>query len=86
MKRTKFFFLSALGLIALALLFSSCKDKESPGIASAESGYRDLYSDTWVASDALGRKMPSFEEAGPVKNDQRRIAGIFYLTWHIRIE
>ncbi len=44
--------------------------------------YRDLYSDTWVASDALGRTMPSYEEVGPVKEDQRRITGIFYITWH----
>jgi hypothetical protein len=46
------------------------------------TGYRDLYADTWVASDALGRKMPSFEEVGPVKKDQRRVTGIFYITWH----
>ena len=44
--------------------------------------YRDLFSDTWVGSDALGRKMPSFQEVGPVKNDQRRVVGIFYITWH----
>lgn len=44
--------------------------------------YRDIYPDTWVASDALGRTMPSFEETGPVKTDQRHIAGIFYITWH----
>ncbi len=43
---------------------------------------RDLYSDTWVASDALGRKMPTFEMVGPVKNDQTRVVGIFYITWH----
>ena len=43
---------------------------------------RDLYADTWVATDALGRMMPDFVEAGPVKNDQRRVVGIFYLTWH----
>ena len=44
--------------------------------------YRDILSDTWVANDAIGRKMPSFEEVGPVKKDQRRIASIFYITWH----
>ncbi|MEI7901932.1 MAG: hypothetical protein WCK89_16895 [bacterium] len=36
-------------------------------------GYRDVYADTWVAQDALGRNMPSFSEAGPVKTDQRRV-------------
>ncbi|MGY3054711.1 hypothetical protein ACVWYG_002920 [Pedobacter sp. UYEF25] len=47
-----------------------------------ENYYRDIYSDTWVASDALGRKMPTFTEVGPVKKDQRRIVSIFYITWH----
>ena len=44
--------------------------------------YRDLFSDTWVATDALGRKMPLHDEVGPVKTDQRRVVGIFYITWH----
>jgi hypothetical protein len=46
------------------------------------TAYRDLYEDTWVATDALGRQMPSFEEVGAVKKDQRRVTGIFYITWH----
>ncbi len=49
----------------------------------AEPSYRDLYPDSWVATDALGRTMPDYSEAGPVKNDQRRIVGIFYITWHV---
>ena len=44
--------------------------------------YRDLFSDTWVASDALGRKMPTFEEVGFVKSDKKRAVSIFYITWH----
>jgi hypothetical protein len=44
--------------------------------------YRDLYPDTWVATDALGRTMPDYSVAGPVKEDQRRVVGIFYITWH----
>lgn len=44
--------------------------------------YRDLYADTWVATDALGRTMPGLQEAGPVKKDQRRVVSIFYITWH----
>ena len=43
---------------------------------------RDIYSDTWAGTDALGRHMPDYTEAGPVKTDQRRIVGIFYITWH----
>lgn len=43
---------------------------------------RDLYSDTWVATDAIGRTMPTNAETGDVKNDKRRVVGIFYITWH----
>lgn len=55
---------------------------QSADSASTENFYRDLYTDTWVATDALGRKMPSYDEAGPVKKDQKRIVSIFYITWH----
>ena len=48
----------------------------------ADSAVRDIYSDTWVGSDALGRTMPGLAEVGPVKKDQRRVVGIFYITWH----
>ena len=44
--------------------------------------YRDIYPDTWVATDALGRTMPGTTEAGPLKTGQRRVVGIFYITWH----
>ena len=47
-----------------------------------ESPYRDLYTDTWVATDALGREMPGFQKVGPLKEDKRRDVGIFYVTWH----
>lgn len=47
-----------------------------------EPYYRDLYADTWVATDALGRTMPDLAEVGPVKEGQRRVVGIFYITWH----
>ncbi len=43
---------------------------------------QDLMSDTWVATDALGRCMPSYEAAGPVKTDKPHVVGIFYITWH----
>ncbi|MDR3267501.1 MAG: hypothetical protein LBT83_00315 [Tannerella sp.] len=44
--------------------------------------YRDIFPDTWVATDALGRAMPGMSETGLLKNDQRRVVGIFYITWH----
>jgi hypothetical protein len=49
-----------------------------PGSAAV----RDIYADTWVGVDGLGRSMPTYEAVGPVKNDQRRVTGIFYVTWH----
>lgn len=59
------------------------QDNESTKINNGEETYyRDIYADTWVATDALGRKMPNYDEVGPIKNDQRRIVGIFYITWH----
>lgn len=45
-------------------------------------GQTDLMSDTWVATDALGRTMPTTGEAGHQKTDHRRVVGIFYITWH----
>jgi hypothetical protein len=44
--------------------------------------YRDIFPDTWVATDDLGRSMPGISEAGAVKTGQRRVTGIFYITWH----
>ena len=44
--------------------------------------FRDIYSDTWVASDGLGREMPTMHSTGPLKTDQKRVTGIFYITWH----
>ena len=42
----------------------------------------DLMSDTWVATDALGREMPQIDSVGFTKDDQRRVVGMFYITWH----
>lgn len=53
-----------------------------PDTTGSRNYYRDLYADTWVASDALGRTMPGLQEAGPVKKDQQRVVGMFYITWH----
>ena len=73
-------------LLATSLLFLSCglshKAQKEGAVIENESYYRDLYSDTWVATDGVGREMPDYEEVGPVKKDQRRVVGIFYITWH----
>jgi len=63
-------------LLAIVLLAAS-------GLAHAgEPAFRDLYADTWVATDALGRTMPTVAGVGPVKTDQLRVVSIFYITWH----
>ena len=37
--------------------------------------------DTWVATDALGRVMPTSADT-KLKSDRKRTVGIFYVTWH----
>ncbi len=51
-------------------------------IKEKKNTYRDLYADTWVATDALGRTMPGITIAGPLKKDKQRVVGMFYITWH----
>ncbi|MBN2295548.1 MAG: hypothetical protein JXM70_24170 [Pirellulales bacterium] len=38
-------------------------------------------SDTWAATDALGRKLPASREVGTPKED--KIVAMFYWTWHV---
>jgi hypothetical protein len=40
---------------------------------------RDLLSDTWVATDALGRSLPVGEEVGPPRT--KKFVGVFYFLW-----
>jgi hypothetical protein len=51
------------------------------GAFTPKNEARDLFADTWVATDALGRQVPGFAECGPVKPD--KWVGIFYWTWHV---
>ena len=46
----------------------------------AQAPAHDLFSDTWVATDALGRSQPALAETGPPRAD--KFVGIFYWTWH----
>ncbi len=45
----------------------------------AGAAERDLASDTWSATDALGRTLPGFDECGSLRKD--RFVGIFYFIW-----
>jgi hypothetical protein len=40
----------------------------------------DLQSDTWVATDALGRSLPVADEVGPPRVN--KYVGVFYFLWH----
>lgn len=52
-------------------------------ITTAQENTQDLWSDTWVATDGLGRIMPTSQEVN-LKTDKPRTVGIFYVTWHTR--
>ena len=64
-------------LLALGGLLATYTARPADG-----PSYRDLFPDTWVGQDALGRRLPTTAEVGPVKSDHRRVVGIFYITWH----
>ena len=70
-------------LLSAALLLSSLSlYAQGTPEPDAEGDPADLMSDTWVATDALGRTMPGVDSVGVVRHDQRRVVGIFYVTWH----
>ncbi len=48
--------------------------------SSADSTNKiDTFSDTWVGCDALGRKLPTYNEVGLPRQD--RYVGVFYFLW-----
>ena len=44
-----------------------------------DTSFRDSYSDTWVATDDLGRSLPLADDAGLPRDD--KTVGIFYFLW-----
>ena len=78
-----------LSLVVIASVAVSCAgpardtaDSRGPETLRDSTGCVDLFPDTWVATDALGRTMPGIDSVGPVKEDRQRVVGIFYITWH----
>ncbi|MBV9850111.1 MAG: hypothetical protein JO250_10600 [Armatimonadetes bacterium] len=69
--------LSALALGGLALLPAPLRAQQNVPQAP---GVRDLQSDTWVATDALGRTLPTAAETRRPRKD--KFVGIFYFLWH----
>lgn len=86
MKFANTLYLNQLRIFALTVLLvlSGCGNQKETILSNTEGdeSYWDVYPDTWVATDALGRTMPGQEDVGNVKNDKRRVVGIFYITWH----
>jgi hypothetical protein len=62
------------GVCLALLLFARC-----PALANGAPVW-DTMSDTWAATDALGRTLPNASQAGPPRAD--RTVGIFYFLWH----
>jgi hypothetical protein len=63
------------------LLFAASAFSVAEAQVQKENYYRDIYPDTWVATDDVGRVMPTSDDA-PLKSDKERTVGIFYVTWH----
>ncbi len=67
-------------LVLLLIFWASAQSAEIEiGLVELDSEYRDLYSDTWVATDALGRELPGFKQCGAAGDD--KTVGMFYFTW-----
>lgn len=49
-------------------------------VVNATAAMVDPLADTWVATDALGRKVPTFPDVPAPRAD--RTVGIFYFLWH----
>ncbi|MBN2307505.1 MAG: hypothetical protein JXR94_00955 [Candidatus Hydrogenedentes bacterium] len=70
-------------LAAAAVALAGCSTVQPAPVAEyAGQPYTDgdVFADTWVATDALGRTQPGSDEAGPPRDD--KWVGIFYWTWH----
>ncbi len=48
--------------------------------ATKDFKLKDTYSDTWSATDLLGRKLIDYQKAGKFNPDKQ--VGLFYWTWH----
>ncbi|RLD10012.1 MAG: hypothetical protein DRI44_07145 [Chlamydiae bacterium] len=59
-----------------------CLKSEGIEKISAAPNYRDIFPDTWVGDDALGRVVPDWQMVGLPKTNGRHDVGIFYVTWH----
>ncbi|HSV74862.1 MAG TPA: hypothetical protein VLH79_13970 [Chthonomonadales bacterium] len=67
--------LTALAVLATPLAYAAASRS-----AAAEGAGRDVYADTWIATDSIGRTLPDARTVGPPRAG--RFVGIFYFVWH----
>lgn len=69
-------------MFAVVMLVWALPGRAAQPATSTEppEGEWDVVSDTWVATDGLGRVVPTHEQVGPPRPD--RTVGIFYFLWH----
>ena len=69
-------------LLAATALLDACGEKASSGRPDDGQISRQIasFDDDLVATDALGRTLPSYEEAGGVR--ENHYVGLFYWLWH----
>jgi hypothetical protein len=83
LNRRELLHLTATGMAAAALSGASAESTaqaaESPADRAPAAGTWDTMSDTWVATDGLGRTLPTHEDVGPPRTD--RFVGMFYFLW-----
>ncbi len=65
-----------VAIVIAAHTNATAQDQRMPGSASRTW---DIQADTWVATDALGRTLPTGAEVGPPR--AHRTVGIFYFLW-----
>jgi len=64
----------------LLLTLTFCLTIATFSFASNPEDGRDLYSDSWVATDAIGRDLPIAKNCPSPRKD--KFVGIFYWSWH----
>ncbi|NLP10319.1 hypothetical protein GX408_07970 [bacterium] len=81
MKKTGF--LVFLTTVLCSTVF--CPGEDGSG-STAPPDFRDIFADTWVAADALGRTLPDQSSVGPVKQDGQRKVGIVSVMQKMKAE
>ena len=64
----------------LTIISTTCQihtQKKLSEIQAEKIDYREIYPDTWVVTDALGRTMPPFKEVGTVKSAKTPVKNQF---------